>query len=79
MPKYLQPLPCRCGRMPKLVEVGYTYGAAWDGGCLIHMALQCPRWFFKCLRIERGVSKSWAYHDWQNELTRKWNAMRDLC
>lgn len=65
--------PCVCGRLPRLVEVGYTYRGAWDGGCLIHYELRCPRWFFKCLRVKKKVSKSSPWFRWREDLVSEWN------
>lgn len=71
----LSALPCACGRAPRLVETGFTYGAAWDWGCLIHCELRCPRWFRKCLRIKKDVSKSSPWHRWREDLVDEWNTV----
>lgn len=64
-----------CGKPARLVETGWTYGAAWDGGCLLHYELRCTRWFFKCLRVKKGVSKSSPWFRWQEDLVNEWNAI----
>lgn len=67
--------PCLCGRTPRLIKTGWTYGAAWDGGCLSHYELRCPRWFFKCLRVRKNVSKSSPWFRWREDLVDEWNAL----
>ena len=78
MPTYdaetLPMLPCTCGRKPRLVETGYSYGAAWDGGVLRFYELRCPRWLFKCHRVKKAVSKSSPWHRWREDLRDEWNA-----
>jgi hypothetical protein len=70
-------VPCKCGRNPRLVETGWQHGAAWDGGVLCFYELQCPRWFFKCQRVEKKVSKSSPWYRWREDLVDEWNALND--
>ncbi|NUO54313.1 MAG: hypothetical protein HOV80_36170 [Polyangiaceae bacterium] len=67
-------VPCLCGRTPRLVQTGGTYGGAWDGGFLFHYELQCPRWFFKCQRVKKNVSKGSPWYRWREDLADEWNA-----
>jgi hypothetical protein len=66
-------LPCVCGRLPRLVDTGWTYYAAWDGGPLVHYELRCPRWFFKCLRVRKDVAKKSPWYRWSLDLIEEWN------
>ena len=67
-------VPCVCGRRPRLVQTGWKYGGAWDGGCLLFYELRCSRSLFKCLRVKKSVSKSSPWWRWQEDLVDEWNA-----
>lgn len=53
----------------------YQYGAAWDGGVLRFYELRCPRWFFKCQRVRKSVSKSSPWFRWREDMREEWNAL----
>lgn len=67
------PLPCECGRQPKLVEQ-FFYGRP----SRFKFTLRCPKWFW--FRRCKVVATHWIEKDWydlgKRMVTRMWNRLR---